>query len=88
MISVNGEEINVAEFVDIMKYRAKGKKLSKETKVKIKILKALEYIEPKEEIIEEEIAENLDTEEQRNTPIEFNDDDFIENDDTVQGSLF
>ena len=84
MISVNGEEINVAEFVDIMKYRAKGKKLSKELKVKIKILKPLEYIEPQEEIAEE----STDAQQEPNTPIEFNDDDFIDSDDTIQGSLF
>lgn len=88
MISVNGEEINVAEFIDIMKYRAKGKKLSKEPKVKIKVLKALEYVEPKEEIVEEEVIKNDETTNERNTPVEFNDDDFIENDDTIQGSLF
>ena len=82
MISVNKDEINVAEFIDVMKYKAKGKKLSKEEKIKIKILQALPYEEP--EVIEESIEE----EQTNKTPVIFGDDDFNPNDNGVQGNLF
>ncbi|MCF0210562.1 MAG: hypothetical protein HUK18_04535, partial [Bacteroidales bacterium] len=82
MISVNKDEINVAEFIDVMKYKAKGKKLSKDEKIKIKILQALPYEEP--EVIEESIEE----EQTNKTPVIFGDDDFNPNDNGVQGNLF
>lgn len=85
IISVNKEEINISETFEVMKYRAKGKKLSKEEKLKIKILEPLPYEEPVEEV---ETIEEETSEEKEHTPIVFNDDDFNPNDDGVQGTLF
>lgn len=88
IISLNKEEINVSEFVEVMKYRAKGKKLSKEEKVKIKVLQPLPYTEPEVEP-EEPTAEEQEEEISQNKPqVVFTDDDFNPNDSGIQGNLF
>lgn len=90
MISVDGQQMNIAEQIDTVKYRAKGKKISKD-KVKIKILESLPYTEPIEEenTIEEENMEK-DSETQETKPLmEYSDKDFNQDDeDRIQGSLF
>ncbi|MBR1769937.1 MAG: DNA gyrase/topoisomerase IV subunit A, partial [Bacteroidales bacterium] len=85
VISLNNEEINVAEYVDVMKYRAKGKKLSKDKKVKIKILKPLEYTEP--EIQQEEISSE-ETIEETQGGVSFEEGDFFGDGDGIQTNLF
>lgn len=77
---VESEIINLSEFTDLMKYKAKGKKLSKYSITKINVLESLpfeEEIEEQEEEIEQETEEiTLDNNN------EHGDEDFI------QGSLF
>ena len=76
VISIDGEEKEVTTLTDIMKYKAKGKKISKDKKAKIKILDPLPYEEPKQE--------------EEQTDIE-NDEFFnseTEEDNGVQASLF
>lgn len=77
---VESEIINLSEFTDLMKYKAKGKKLSKYSITKINVLESLpfdEEIEEQEEEIEQETEEiRLDNNN------EHGDEDFI------QGSLF
>ena len=74
VVSVDNEQKEVTELTDIMKYKAKGKKISKDKKTKIKILDPLPYEEPVEESQQEDNDEF------------FNED--ISEDDGVQASLF
>ncbi|MBR1627400.1 MAG: hypothetical protein IJ681_09685 [Bacteroidales bacterium] len=76
VISIDGEEKEVTSLTDIMKYKAKGKKISKDKKTKIKILDPLPY----EEIISEEEQTDIENDEF------FNED--LEEDNGVQTSLF
>lgn len=86
VISVNKEELIVEEIADIMKYRAKGKKLSKDLKVKIKVLPALPYEEP---IVEEIEDEQIPSEEQVSlNEVELEEKDFKDNDEGTQTTLF
>lgn len=73
VISVDNEEKQVTDIVDVMKYKAKGKKISKVEKAKIKILEPLPYQPPVVETTQEENDEI--------------DSDF-DSDKGVQGSLF
>lgn len=76
VIEIDGQKKEATELTDIMKYKAKGKKISKDKNSKIKILEPLPYEEPKEKIQENE-QEEEDT---------FNKDEEL--DEGVQGSLF
>lgn len=79
---VESEIINLSEFTDLMKYKAKGKKLSKYSITKINVLESLPFEEEIEEQ-EEEIEIEQETEEIRlDNNNEHGDEDFI------QGSLF
>ncbi|MDR0970948.1 MAG: DNA gyrase/topoisomerase IV subunit A [Bacteroidales bacterium] len=74
--------INIGDFVEVSRYRAKGKKLSKYNITNIKILESLPYeekIEEEESQSQEEINED---EVLTDNNKEYNDEDF------VQGSLF
>ena len=74
VISVDGEQKQVTELTDIMKYKAKGKRISKDKKTKFKFMASLPYEEPLKE--EEPLADN-------DTKINQTDDN-----EGVQGSLF
>ncbi|MFA6200267.1 MAG: DNA gyrase/topoisomerase IV subunit A [Bacteroidales bacterium] len=78
---VESETINLYEFTDLMKYKAKGKKLSKYTVKKVNILESLPYEEEIEEE-EEEMTEKETEEITLDNNKEYSDEDFI------QGSLF
>ncbi len=78
---VESETINLSEFTDLMKYKAKGKKLSKYTVKKVNVLESLPYEEEIEEE-EEEMAEKETEEITLDNNKEYSDEDFI------QGSLF
>ncbi len=56
VVSIDEEEKQVTELTDIMKYKAKGKKISKDKKTKIKVLDPLPYEEQKVE--ERSVNEN------------------------------
>ncbi|MGP1515290.1 MAG: DNA gyrase/topoisomerase IV subunit A [Bacteroidales bacterium] len=75
-ISINGETKQVTELVDIMKHKAKGKKISKDKKTKIKVLDPIPYEEPIQEGDKEDIQKDNFFEEK------------LEEDKGVQGSLF
>lgn len=78
---VESEIINLSEFTDLMKYKAKGKKISKYSVKKINVLESL----PFEEEIEEQEEEKTEQETEEITldnNNEHGDEDFI------QGSLF
>jgi len=75
---VESETINLSEFTDLMKYKAKGKKLSKYTVKKVNVLESLPYEEEIEEQEEEEETEEITLDNNK----EHSDEDFI------QGSLF
>jgi len=75
---VESETINLSEFTDLMKYKAKGKKLSKYTVKKVNVLESLPYEEEIEEQEEEEETEEITLDNNK----EYSDEDFI------QGSLF
>ncbi|MBO6117781.1 MAG: DNA gyrase/topoisomerase IV subunit A [Bacteroidales bacterium] len=76
VISIDGEEKEATDLTDIMKYKAKGKKISKDKKAKIKILDPLPYEEPKEE----EPQTDIESDEFFNSQ--------TEEDNGVQASLF
>lgn len=79
---VDNETINVSEFADLTKYRAKGKKLSRYFVKDVKVLESLPYQE-KEEEEEEDNEDNPEREEiELDNNKEHSDEDFI------QGSLF
>lgn len=78
---VESETINLSEFTDLMKYKAKGKKLSKYTVKEVNILESLPYEEEIEEE-EEEMTEKETEEITLDNNKEYSDEDFI------QGSLF
>ncbi|MBP3253820.1 MAG: DNA gyrase/topoisomerase IV subunit A [Bacteroidales bacterium] len=77
VISIDGEQKQVSELADVMKYKAKGKKISKDKKAKIKVLPPLPY--------QEEVTEEEDT-------ADITQDEFFdaqpEEENGVQGSLF
>lgn len=77
---LENEVIDVSEFIDVMRYKAKGKRLSKYKITKIKLLEPLEYIEEQE--IEQEQMEIEEEEISLDNNQNFNSDDFI------QGELF
>ncbi len=79
---VDNEIINVSEFSELMKYKAKGKKLSRFNVKKVNVLESLYYEEEIIEEVEEEQNElNIDDIVFENNK-EINDEDFI------QGELF
>ncbi len=79
---VDNEIINVSEFSELMKYKAKGKKLSRFNVKKVNVLESLFYEEEIIEEVEEEQNElNIDDIVFENNK-EINDEDFI------QGELF
>lgn len=73
------EIINVSEFCDIMKYKAKGKRLSKYLVTSINVLEPLPFEEEVEDIEEEEIEEELTLDSNTNN---------ISDEDFIQGELF
>ena len=74
---MDNEVIDISEFIDIMRYKAKGKRLSKFKITKINILEPIEYIE--EEIEEEESQEE---------EISLDNNQKLISDDFIQGELF
>ncbi len=79
-IAIDNEIINLSEFADLTKYRAKGKKLSRYFVKDVKVLESLPY---QEEEDEEENDDNQEREEiELDNNKEHSDEDFI------QGSLF
>ena len=74
---LDNEVIDISEFIDIMRYKAKGKRLSKFKITKINILEPIEYIE--EEIEEEESQEE---------EISLDNNQKLISDDFIQGELF
>ena len=73
------EIINVSEFCYIMKYKAKGKRLSKYLVTSINVLEPLPFEEEVEDIEEEEIEEELTLDSNTNN---------ISDEDFIQGELF
>jgi topoisomerase IV subunit A len=62
--TIENEEINVSEFIDVKSYRAKGKRLSNYAIKRVELLEPLPYEEPEveleiEEAEQEEIQENI-----------------------------
>ncbi len=74
---LDNEVIDISEFIDIMRYKAKGKRLSKFKITKINILEPIEY---KEEEIEE-----VDSQEEE---ISLDNNQKLISDDFIQGELF
>ncbi len=79
---VDNEIINVSEFADLTKYRAKGKKLSRYFVKNVKVLESLTY-EEKEDEDEEDNDDNQEREE-----IELDNNNEHSDEDFIQGSLF
>jgi topoisomerase-4 subunit A len=82
VVSIDGERKEITELTDINKYKAKGKKISDDSKVKIKVLEPLPY--------EDIIPEEEDKEEQEESRKDFfnDDDNDTPPEDGIQGSLF
>ncbi|MBP1645078.1 MAG: topoisomerase (ATP-hydrolyzing) [Bacteroidetes bacterium] len=79
---VDNEVINVSEFSELMKYKAKGKKLSRFNVKKVNVLESLYY---EEEIIEEVEEEQNDL---NIDDIVFDNNKEINDEDFIQGELF
>jgi topoisomerase-4 subunit A len=79
---IENEIINLAEFMDIIRYRAKGKKLSKYNVKRVKVLEPLPY----QEEIEEE-PEEVEPQ-KKNEDIKFENEKGHNDEDFIQGSLF
>jgi topoisomerase-4 subunit A len=78
---VESEIINLSEFTDLMKYKAKGKKISKYSITKINVLESLPY--------EEEIEDSQEEEnEQETEEITLDNNNEHGDEDFIQGSLF
>ncbi|MDD2487985.1 MAG: DNA gyrase/topoisomerase IV subunit A [Bacteroidales bacterium] len=80
--TIENEIIDISEFTELMKYKAKGKKLSKYFVKDIKVLESLPYEEEIEEEQESEIVREETEEIILDNNKEHGDEDFI------QGSLF
>ncbi|MFA7081272.1 MAG: DNA gyrase/topoisomerase IV subunit A [Bacteroidales bacterium] len=79
---IENEIINVSEFADFTKYRAKGKKLSRYFVKNVKVLDSLTY-EEREDEDEEDNDDNQEREE-----IELDNNNEHSDEDFIQGSLF
>ncbi|MDD2576492.1 MAG: DNA gyrase/topoisomerase IV subunit A [Bacteroidales bacterium] len=80
---LDNEVINVSEFSELMKYKAKGKKLSRFNVKKINVLESLYY--------EEEIIEEVEEEQNNDLSIDdivFENNKEINDEDFIQGELF
>jgi len=94
--SLDDEEVNMAEFIDVKSYRAKGKRLSNYAIKRVELLDPLPYDEPEIELIIDESEQedsqdnfeddNREEEVSENTPWPETTDDFLKTDKSSSGN--